>query len=174
MLVGKDDEPFIGYFCLPDYRRYGSVNVHVILYITVAHKGHCGLYHNTFRIFATHFEIFTTHFEIFATHFEYSQHISNLRNTFRNFRNTFAPGPQVLAEKKERLRNSSSFLRRHVLFHVWTTTARKVCFLPEMWVGACRKCRPTEAATLTARKISCTCRGQHGWQIVLCIFLENT
>ena len=30
---------------------------------------------------------------------------------------TFAPGPQVLAEKKERLRSSSSFLRRHVLNH---------------------------------------------------------
>ena len=45
-----------------------------------------------------------------------SQHISNLHNTFRNLHNTFAPGPQVLAEKKERLRNSSFFLRRQVLF----------------------------------------------------------
>ena len=59
------------------------------------------------------------------------------RPEFRNRHNTFAPGPQVLAEKKERLRSSSLFLRRHVLFHVWTTTTRKFCFLPEMWVGAC-------------------------------------
>ena len=25
--------------------------------------------------------------------------------------------------------------------HMWTTTT-KFCFLPEMWVGACHKCRP--------------------------------
>ena len=35
----------------------------------------------------------------------------------RSLRNTFAAGPQVLAEKNERLR-SSSFLQRYVLFHV--------------------------------------------------------
>ena len=57
-----------------------------------------------------------------------SQHIRNLHNAFRNLHNTFAPGPQVLAEKKERLRSSSFFFRRDVLFHVWTTTTRKFCF----------------------------------------------
>ena len=66
----------------------------------------------------------------------------HLATTFRNLHNTFAPGPQVLAEKKERLRSSSFFFRRHVLFRVWTITTRKFCFLPEMGVEACRKCRP--------------------------------
>ena len=75
---------------------------------TVAHKGHYALFHNTFRIIKYAFQIMHNTFPIlrntFWIHYKFwnlRNTFRNLRNTFRNLHNTFAPGPQVLAEKKE-------------------------------------------------------------------------
>ena len=85
---------------------------------TVAHKGHYALCHNMFRIIKYAFQIMHNTFRILRNTFRIHCKFWNLRdtfqnrhNTFRNLHNTFAPGPQVLAVKKERLRSSFSFLR---------------------------------------------------------------
>ena len=75
---------------------------------TVAHKRHYALFHNTFRIIKYAFQIMHNTFQILRNtswiHYKFwnlRNTFQNLRNTFRNLHNTFAPGPQVLAEKKE-------------------------------------------------------------------------
>ena len=104
---------------------------------TVAHKGHYALFHNTFRIIEYAFQIMCNIFQLplhtFWIHYKFwnlHNTFQNLRNRFRNLCNTFA---QVLAEKRDLLRSSFFFLRRHL----WSTCRQQ---LQESFF--CRKRRP--------------------------------
>ena len=141
---------------------------------TVAHKGHYALFHNIFRIIKYAFQIMHNTFPNSSKHIlnslhiskssqhiskssqhisKSSQHISKSRNTFRNLHNTFAPGPQVLAEKKETV--TQLLLLPSMLCFV--PRVENLCKFRSNFVLNAGRILPQislmEAATLTARKI---------------------
>ena len=123
---------------------------------TLSHKGHYALSHNIFRIIKYAFQIPRNTFQIHILNLlqipESSQHISKPSQHISKSSQHISKSSQHISKSSQHIRPSNPSVGREkgtvtqllllLLFHVWTTATRKFCFLSEMWVGACRKCRP--------------------------------
>ena len=132
---------------------------------TLGHKGHYASSHNIFRIIKYAFQIMHNTFQIprnipnSSKHIlnslqipESSQHISKSSQHISKSSQHISKSSQHISKSSQHIRPSTPSVGREkgtvtqllllLLFHVWTTATRKFCFLSEMWVEACRKCRP--------------------------------